>query len=97
MPIYIAIPLSQENAAFNAAVEKSIASPDDRYKLQSDRGWLIKFAGTTVELSNHIGLTPREPGLPLPPIGSAIVVPVSGYYGRGPTDMWEWLKIRLEQ
>ena len=97
MAIYIAVPLSPETiSAFNAAVEQHISSSADRYKLQADRGWLIKFDGTTVELSNHIGLTGQPTGVP-PQLGSAIIVPVSGYYGRGPTDMWEWLKTRLEQ
>lgn len=96
MAIYIAVPLTSSSQALNEAVEKSIASPVDRYKLQSDRGWLIKFDGTSVELSNHIGLTGQEQGHPSP-IGSAIIVPVSTYYGRGPGDMWEWLKTRLEQ
>lgn len=95
MAIYIAVPLTTNNTALNDAVERTIVNLD-RYKLQSDRGWLIKYDGTSVELSNHIGLTGQEQGQPSP-IGSAIIVPVSGYYGRGPTDMWEWLKTRLEQ
>lgn len=95
MAIYIAVPLTTSSVALNEAVEKAIISHSDRYKLQSDRGWLIRFDGTSVELSNHIGLTGQEQGKPSL-IGSAIIVPVSGYYGRGPTDMWEWLKTRLE-
>lgn len=95
MAIYIAVPLSTSSTALNEAVEKAIASHSDRYKLQADRGWLIRFDGTSVELSNHIGLTGQEQGKPSL-IGSAIIVPISGYYGRGPTDMWEWLKTRLE-
>jgi hypothetical protein len=95
MSIYIAVPLTTSSTALNEAVEATIASHSDRYKLQSDRGWLIRFDGTSVELSNHIGLTGQEQGQPSL-IGSAIIVPVSGYYGRGPTDMWEWLKTRLE-
>lgn len=94
MPLYLAVPLVSDSAALNAAVEAIPHS--DRYKLQSERGWLIKFDGTTIELSNRIGLTGQEQGIPSP-VGSAIIVPISGYYGRGPTDMWEWLKIRFEQ
>ena len=96
MAIYIAVPLTASSDPLNNAVESSIASPTDRYKLQAERGWLIKFDGTSVELSNHIGLTGRKQG-ETSLIGSAIIIPVSGYYGRGPTDMWEWLKTRLER
>ena len=96
MPIYIAVPLTESTAALDEAVEEHIKSPADKYKLQADRGWLIRFDGTTVELSNHIGLTGQEKGIPAP-IKSAIIVPVTGYYGRAPMDMWEWLKVRLEE
>ena len=96
MPIYIAVPLTSDSTALNAAVEQHISSPADRYKLQEDRGWLIKFDGTTVELSNKIELTGQETGVHSL-VGSAIITPISGYYGRGPADMWEWLKTRLEQ
>lgn len=96
MAIYIVIPLIPNSTALNTAVEERISLPSDRYKLQSDRGWLIKYEGTTIEASNHIGITGQPQGVSSP-IGSAIIVPVSGYYGRGPTDMWEWLKTKLEQ
>ncbi len=96
MAIYIVTPLTISSAALNKAVEDTIALQADKYKLQSDRGWLISFDGTTVELSNHIGLTGQPQG-EVSPIGSAIVVPVTTYYGRGPADMWEWLKTRLEK
>ena len=95
MAIYIAVPLTQDSKALDEAVTFNI-EPSNHYKLQSDRGWLIKFDGTSVELSNRIGLTGQPQG-ETSLIGSAIIVPVSAYYGRGPTDMWEWLKTRLEQ
>lgn len=95
MPTYIAIPLKPESADLDAAVESHIPA-HDRYKLQANRGWLIKFDGTTVELSNAITVTGQEQGQPAP-IGPALIIPVANYYGRGPADMWEWLKTRLEQ
>lgn len=95
MAVYIAVPLTTTSTALNSAVVQHI-DQHDRYQLQSERGWLIKFNGTSIELSNHIGLTGQETGAPSP-IGSAIIVPVSTYYGRGPGDMWEWIKTRLEQ
>lgn len=96
MAIYMAVPLTPSSSALDEAVIKNIASESDRYQLQSERGWLIKFDGTSVELSNHLGITGQGPG-EKSSVGSAIIVPVSAYFGRGPTDMWEWIKTRLEQ
>jgi hypothetical protein len=96
MPIYIAIPLSPDSSPLDNAVVERVEQSSDRYKLQSNRGWLIKFDGTTVELSHFIGVTSQDKIQPAL-LGSAIFVPVTGYYGRGPNDMWEWLKTRLEQ
>ncbi len=95
MAIYIAVPLIPASEPLNEAVEHNVDQLD-RYKLQADRGWLIRFKGTSVELSNHLGITNSDPENKKS-IGSAIIVPVSYYYGRGPTEMWEWLKIKLEQ
>jgi hypothetical protein len=95
MAIYIAVPLIPNSTALNDAVEKNIAI-SDRHKLQSERGWLIKYDGTSVELSNRIEITGQQEGTQSP-VGAAIVVPVSSYYGRGSSEMWEWLKTRLEK
>lgn len=95
MQIYIAVPLTNDAAAFDEAVRETIPAPN-RYKLQANAGWLVQFDGTTVELSNAIGVTGQPKGTSAP-LGSVIFVPVSGYYGRGPTDMWEWLKTRMEK
>lgn len=95
MAIYIVVPLTPTSTALDTAVEGHL-SPEDCHKLQSNRGWLIKFDGTSIELSKYIGLTGQDQGVPSP-IGSAIIVPVSTYFGRGPGDMWEWLKTRLEK
>lgn len=94
MQVFLALPLIANSTALNRAVETNVAAPN-RWKLQADRGWLIQFEGTTVELSSHLGLTGQAPGVPSP-VGSAIVAPITGYYGRGPADMWEWLKTRFE-
>jgi len=96
MPIFLAIPLKAEGSALNSAVETTITDAANRYKLPDDRGWLIKFEGTTTELSNFIGITGQSAGV-VSAVGAAMVIPISGYFGRGPTDMWEWLKVRLEQ
>lgn len=95
MPIYLAIPLIPESTALDAAVANHIPEKN-RFKLQADRGWLIKFEGTTVELSNALTVTGHEKG-EHSLVGSTLITPVSNYYGIGPADMWEWLKTRIEQ
>lgn len=95
MPIYIAVPLKTDSRPLDKAVESNVPETD-RHQLQSERGWLIDFSGTTVELCEKIGLT-GQPAGESSPLGSAIVSPITGYYGRGPTDMWEWLKTRFEK
>jgi hypothetical protein len=95
MPVYLVAPLSTKTDALSAAVERAIPDPADRYLLPAERGWLIRYAGTSVELSNLIGITGQAPGDP-PTLGPALVVPITAYYGRGPTDMWEWIKTRFD-
>jgi hypothetical protein len=63
--------------------------------LSDGKTWLLKYDGTTVELSNFLEITGQQKGIQSP-IGSVVVIPIATYYGRGPGDMWEWLKIRLE-
>ena len=95
MPIFLALPLLHDGQPLERAVLSTI-STSDRYKLQADRGWLIKFPGTTVELSNLLKITGHPSGQHSA-VGSSLVTPVTSYYGVGPTEMWEWLKTRMEQ
>jgi hypothetical protein len=75
MPIYIVVPLFQDPASLNKAVISHIPNETDRYQLQANRGWLIQFSGTTVELSNHLTITGQEKG-EKSPVGSAIILPI---------------------
>lgn len=99
MAIYIVVPLTSTSTDLNTAVKSAIPQEEDRYQLQAERGWLIKFDGTSIELSNKIGVTGQAQGAqsPIGPAGPAIIVPVPTYYGRGPGEMWEWLKTRIEK
>lgn len=95
MPIFQITALADNKTAIQQAVESKFPA-EDRYKLQSNAGWLVRHHGTTVEVSNHLGVTGQPQGEPSP-IGSTMVTLVTSYYGRGPTDMWEWLKTRFER
>ena len=72
-------------------VEASVKStfPDEHYAVPNNTAWFVVFRGTTVELSEKLGLTSGKSG-------SAVVIPVNNYYGRASKDMWEWLASRME-
>lgn len=93
MPVFLVTTLTTDQGHLDAAVEERIHA-EDRYKLVSNRGWLVKFEGTSVQLSNHLEITGQEEG-EKSAIGPAIVTLVGSYYGRGPTDMWEWLSLKF--
>ena len=57
--------------------------------------WLVSDIGTAQEISAKLGI--YDPGNPtMPPVGEAIVFTTSGYFGRAPANIWEWLKVKLE-
>lgn len=94
MPIFLVTPIASNSQAVQVAVEGNIDAADRR-ALPNDAGWFVRFAGTTVELSNHLNITGQPKG-ERSVVGAAVVVLVGSYFGRGPTDMWEWLKTRFE-
>ena len=50
--------------------------------------WLVAGSGTSVDVSNILGITTGE-------TSSGIVVSINSYYGRASTNIWEWLKVKL--
>ena len=52
--------------------------------------WLIAASGTSREVSDSLTISEGEIG------SSAIVFATSGYFGRAPTDIWEWIKAKRE-
>jgi hypothetical protein len=96
MPVFLITPLSQNAVQIGAAVSENFAA-EDFQAMQNGAGWLVVFRGTSIELSNLIGITSPDGGRPDPGIGSAMVSSVGSYFGLGPTTMWEWLKARFER
>ena len=74
-----------------ADVEASVRNnfPDAFYRVPNNTAWFVVFKGTTIELSEKLGLTSGGSG-------SGVVIPVNNYYGRASKDMWEWLASRME-
>jgi hypothetical protein len=90
MPIFQITPLGQNAAKVNAAVQRHV-NEADRHQLANNAGWLIAYPGTSKELYGKLVSPEQEETM-----GSALVTLVSAYWGRGNTDMWEWLKTRFE-
>lgn len=94
MPVYLAVSLRAEKEPLRASVLAQIPA-HDRYELPNNAGWLINYPGTSLELSNQIGVTGQPPNVPSV-VGSTIVTAINSYYGRGSADMWDWIKTRME-
>jgi hypothetical protein len=74
----------------NAALDAALPAKFPGNCLQaSPTLWLVASGGTAQEVSDKIGIT--EGGL-----GSTIVFSTAGYYGRAPSNIWEWIKAKLE-
>lgn len=94
MAVYLLTPLADNADQARALVSSRLAAVD-YYTLPNGMGWLISFRGTSVELSNHLGITGFHEG-ESPSLNSVLITSVSSYYGRASSDMWEWLKVRFE-
>jgi len=51
--------------------------------------WLVATSATAREVSDRIGLSGGDNG-------AGIVVTVSGYFGRAPAEMWDWINAKAE-
>ena len=70
------------------------AYPNDHFSINETQ-WLISTAGTAIDVSAKLGV--YDPRTPLaPPSGNAVIFATNGYFGRAPTNIWEWIKAKLE-
>lgn len=94
MPIFQVTPLASNHQAVDDAVQAGFDAKD-RHQLPNLAGWLVRHDGTTVEVSSHLEITGQPKG-ERSPVGATLVILVGSYFGRGPSDLWEWLKTRFE-
>jgi hypothetical protein len=70
------------------------AYPSDYFSI-NDTQWLVSTTGTAMDVTTKIGVyDPKNPSAPH--IGNAVVFSTNGYFGRAPTNIWEWIKTKLE-
>jgi hypothetical protein len=82
-------PSSPEN--LQAAIEKNF--PNDHMSV-AENVWLVSSIGTAREVSARIGIGSNT--VMTGHVGDAIVVGVDSYYGRAPSNIWEWIKVKTE-
>lgn len=72
------------------AVKAAVAAmfPHDHYQAADDE-WVISANMTAKELSDALRITHGENG-------SGVVFKMSSYFGRAPSDLWDWIKTKSE-
>ena len=70
--------------------------PQDHYSL-SETQWLVSSRQTIVEVSHAIGVSASDADAAKHvPQGLAVIFATSSYFGRAPTQVWDWIKVKLE-
>ena len=64
--------------------------PNDHYQL-ADGQWLVATSGTARALSDRL-----EKVSPNQNHGDAVIMRVASYWGRAPSDTWEWMYDRVQ-
>jgi hypothetical protein len=75
----------------NPALEAAIAAkyPDSHLKI-GPNSWLVAGSGTAEETSRRLGVYGGSD------IGMTVVFSTAGYFGRAPSNVWEWIKAKME-
>ena len=82
-----AIVNSNNHAALQAAI---LANYPDALHLSPGQ-WLVSAPAVTAkEISDRLGISDGR-------VGSALVISVAGYFGRQPTNTWDWIRAKWEK
>ncbi len=65
--------------------------PDD-HRVLSEGQYLVAAKGSAKDVSDRLKITGEGGGT-----GPAIIFRMLNYYGRAPTDIWDWVKVKAEQ
>jgi hypothetical protein len=87
MPIFVILP---KNNAAREAVRQNVETLFPNSLVSG--AWLVSAAGTSEEISNTLRITGEGTDHTAP---SVIVFTISGYFGRAPNNVWEWLTEKM--
>jgi hypothetical protein len=79
-----------ENQKLIAAIKEKFPDPDN-YQITPTQ-WIVSARGTAKQVSDTLGVSVKES-----PVGSAVILAISGYWGRANTDLWDWMKAKMEE
>jgi hypothetical protein len=82
-----AVLLPEENPKLVDAIQ---AKYPDNYPITSTQ-WIVFGKGTAREVSNNLEISTEKT------IGSAVVLTITSYWGRASTDLWDWMRAKIEE
>lgn len=85
-----AVLLPKEEGSANLIIKLKAIFPNDNFQITPTQ-WLISAKGTAKEISEKLGIDDETP------VGLAIILGIAGYWGRASTDVWEWMRVKLEE
>lgn len=72
-------------SALSSAIERQF--PGEFIEVGSGQ-WFVVASGTAKDVSDRLGISAGT-------VGSGIVVASSGYFGRAPSNVWEWIAAKV--
>lgn len=86
MSIFVVVPTA-DSAGIKKALERHKELKEIDYIDLPKDGFLVSYSGTSQELSGLIGISDGSSG-------TGIVAAISSYFGRAPTNIWDWVQSR---
>jgi hypothetical protein len=86
-----AILLPKENPRIVAAIKDKFT--ENNYFEICPTQWIVSGKGPAKKISDTIGISSEGEQT----LGSGVVLAFTGYWGRASTDLWEWMKIKIEE
>jgi hypothetical protein len=88
MAIFLIVPIADPHL-IERALESLRAGGKLDFLQLPESGFAVSYSGTTEELSTLAGISEGTSG-------TGVVAAISSYYGRAPTNIWDWIKSRWE-
>lgn len=82
-----AVLASQDYPSLTAELQRLF--PEDHLKVGPGQ-WLLSAPYTAKEISDSLGVTDGR-------TSNAIVIAIGAYYGRAPSDIWDWMRTKLQR